>query len=109
RAGHSGPALAVERQAQNELVWGRALRQVGPNGEVVTELLRRRVTRGAEQRRLMVGGRLPGTVQVVALKCRKVEILEDLLDFEASGNLGRISWEEGGKQVVLVRTSPERV
>src|SRR5262245_48353826 len=57
----------------------------------------------------MVRGRLPGTVQVVALKCRKVEILQDLLDLEAGGNLGRVGRKEGSQQVVLVGTSPERV
>src|SRR6266498_1852266 len=81
--GYARPAPAVVRHADDELpAWG-ATADPGVHSGHHCEVRVDRVAGGLAQRRLLVGHRLPGAVEVVPLKGGEVQVVEDLAYLEA--------------------------
>src|SRR5205814_5217077 len=102
---YARPAVAVERQAEDDLVARRpAGRPRGDDG-LVGEVRVERFTGRYPDRRLVVRLRLPRTVEVVPLHGSEVQQGEDLAGLEPGVDLRRCRGQERGQRVVLVRAA----
>ena len=99
----AGPAVPVERHAHDDLRPRRAPAEERLHGPVDREVRLRRLTRGREERRLVVGHQFPVAVQVVPLDRGEVEQPEHLRHLVALVHLVRVGRQERGQRVVLVR------